>query len=434
MGGKADDGGRSVEYYDNIVSIDECKEIIRKSLQLEDPNILEYKLQKIPGHIGFLGEYLELEIVVEDNGRHTSGHYFLKALPIVDRNQRKMMEELGFFQKESKVYAEIFSALGHNQERFKWRPDCYLARGDLIVLEDLKKRYGFRMVHYKSPLDESHLHLVLEAIAQMHAVSLNYEFNIVGGGRRLDEMYGDILFETTVTHDNKWFMAGLSCIKAMALNATKYGKSPETKLLMQQELDMKLNRIFDIVKPTSDFQNVLVHRDIWHNNLMFRYEKKSASEESQNDATVKACVLLDFQICRYLPPVIDFLLTIYLTTRRSHREQHFEHYFGFYYDKLQEKLKHFSLNPEQVLPLEQLRRSLSHYKIIAHVFSCIYLALINLPENVLDDLHRDDPDLYHRICNVNRDEFALKYLTEDAFYRATMLECVEELLEYFFGF
>lgn len=220
------------------------------------------------------------------------------------------------------------------------------------------------------------------------------------------------------------------CIKAMALNATKYSKNPQKKLLIQQELDKKLHRIFDIVKPTSTFQNVLIHRDIWHNNLMFRYDRNSVTGENQ----VKACVLLDFQICRYLPPVIDFLLSIYLTTRRSHRDQYFEHYLEFYYGALQEKLRHFKLNPKQVLPREQLQESLVYYKIIAHVFSCIYLALTNLPENVLEDLHRDNPIQYHEVCNVNRDEFVLKYLNEDDFYRETMVECVEELLEYFFGF
>ncbi|XP_053695043.1 uncharacterized protein LOC128742644 [Sabethes cyaneus] len=430
MNCKTDNDMRRVKCYENLVSFEECKEIVEKSLHLNNPKILDYKLEKIPGHIGFLGEYLELEITVEDNGSCTSSHYFLKALPIIDRNQRAMMEELGFFQKESRVYSEIFSAFGLNQEPAKWRPDCYLARGDLIVLEDLKRRYGFTMVHHKTPLDGKYLHLVLEAIAQMHAVSLNYEFNVIGGGRRLDEMYSDILFETTVTHDNKWFMAGLSCIKAMALNATKYGKQPEKKLLMEQELDNNLHRIFDIVKPTSSFQNVLVHRDIWHNNLMFRYEKDPVTEENQ----VKACILLDFQICRYLPPVIDFLLAIYLTTRRSDRDRYFEHYLEFYYDTLQEKLENFSLKPDLILSREQLRDSLSHYKIIAHIFSCIYLALTNLPENVLDNLHHEDPDQYHRVCNVNRDEFVLKYLNEDDFYRETMVECVEELLEYFFGF
>ncbi|XP_058815884.1 uncharacterized protein LOC131679228 [Topomyia yanbarensis] len=418
--------------YLSVISAEECMEIVRNTKQFEKPSIVDYTLDKIPGHIGFLGEYLQLKVTVEDNGVHKCQCYFLKSLPQADKNRREMMEELGFFRKESQVYSKIFTSLGHNQEPSKWRPECYLVRDDLIVLEDLKWRYGYSMVHYKKPLESTYLHLVLEAVAQMHAVSLNYEFNVVGG-QRLDDLYSDILFETSVSQGNSWFMAGLSAIKAIALNGTKYCKSSTKKQLIQRDLDTKLRQIFDVVKPTTEFQNVLVHRDIWHNNLMFRFEKDPITGDNIVDCP-KSCVLLDFQICRYLPPVIDVLLTIYLTTRRSHREQFLDDYLKFYHKTLSSKLRQFDLDPEKVLNWEQLQRSLGHYKIIGHVFACVYLALTNIPENVLDDLNRDDPELYHQYCNVNRDEFVLKYLRDDEFYRETMVECVEEALEYFFGF
>lgn len=196
---------------------------------------------------------------------------------------------------------------------------------------------------------------------------------------------------------------------------------------MEQEIDDKVNQIFEIVKPTTEFQSTLIHRDIWLNNLMFQLENDDLEAP-------KTCILLDFQICRYLPPIIDFLLTLYLTTRRSHRDEFFQHYFDFYYSQLASKLRQFQLDPDRILSRDQLQRSMRHYKIIAHVFAGVYLALTNLPATVLDQLHQDDPELYHQYCNGNRDEFLLKYLREDEFYRETMTECVEETIEYFFGF
>lgn len=194
---------------------------------------------------------------------------------------------------------------------------------------------------------------------------------------------------------------------------------------MEKELEGKLNRVFDIVKPTHQYQNVLVHRDIWLNNVMFQFNE---------DQSPTACVLLDFQICRYLPPIIDFLLTLYLTTRRSHRDEFFDHYLNFYHDQLANKLRTFKLDPEQILPKSQLETTLKEYRLIAHVFTGIYLGLTNLPANVLDDLHQNEPERYHRYCNENRDELMLRYLREDTFYRETMTECVEEMLEYLFKF
>lgn len=120
-----------------------------------------------------------------------------------------MMEEMGFFRKEVGIYSKILSSFGHNDTTSKWRPNCYLTRDDLIVLEDLKWRQGFGMVHFQTSLKQPHLHLVLATVAQMHALSLNYEYNCVGG-QRLDELYADVLFETSVTRDNSWFMAGLA--------------------------------------------------------------------------------------------------------------------------------------------------------------------------------------------------------------------------------
>lgn len=412
--------------YRQLISAGECEQIVRKSLGSDDATVIAYEISKIPGHIGFLGEYLQLEVTAENNGVQLKERYFLKSLPLSDKNQRAMMEEMGFFRKEVGIYSKILSGFGHNEAPSKWRPNCYLTRDDLIVLEDLKWRQEFRMVHFQTALKQPHLHLVLTTVAQMHALSLNYEYNCVGG-QRLDELYADLLFEASVQRDNSWFMAGLAGIKAIALNGTKYCGDPAKKQIMEQGIDDKLNQIFEIVKPTTEFQSTLVHRDIWLNNLMFQFE-------NDNLQAPKTCILLDFQICRYLPPIIDFLLTLYLTTRRSHRDAFFQHYFDFYYSQLASKLRQFQLDPDRILPREQLQRSMRHYKIIAHIFAGIYLALTNLPETVLDRLHHDDPELYHQYCNGNRDEFLLKYLREDEFYRETMTECVEETVEYFFGF
>ncbi|XP_039437108.1 uncharacterized protein LOC120418705 [Culex pipiens pallens] len=410
--------------YHDLISAGECEQIVRNSLKVEEFVILGFKLTKIPGHLGFLGEYLHLNVEVEINGQRSSQRYFIKSLPLGDKNQREMMEEMGFFRKEVRVYSEILSKFGNNEGSSKWRPDCYYTRDDLIVLEDVKWRNGFTMVHYKTALDQPHLHLVLDAVAQMHACSLNHEYNLAGR-RRLDESHKDVLFEASVSRDNGWFMAGLSGIRAIALNGTRYCKDTAKKELMEKELEGKLNRVFDIVKPTHQYQNVLVHRDIWLNNVMFQFNE---------DQSPTACVLLDFQICRYLPPIIDFLLTLYLTTRRSHRDEFFDRYLNFYHDQLATKLRTFKLDPQQILPKSQLETTLKEYRLIAHVFTGIYLGLTNLPANVLDDLHQNEPERYHRYCNENRDELMLRYLREDTFYRETMTECVEEMLEYLFEF
>ncbi|XP_065075768.1 uncharacterized protein LOC135699431 [Ochlerotatus camptorhynchus] len=416
--------------YCNIISASECEQIVINSLSHRNISIRTYKIRKIPGHLGFLGEYFQLEIVVEEGETQWSEHYFLKSLPIADTAQRAMMEGLGFFRKEVRIYSDILVNL--NQQYCRWHPACYYTRDDLIVMEDMTLRHGFRMVHFNNSLEQAHIYVALQAVARMHAASLNYEVNHLSG-RRLDDVHSEVLFETTVSHQNSWFLAGLSAIKAVALNGTRYCKDPDKKKIIEEQLDAKLDRVFEVVKPTDQFQNVLVHRDLWHNNLMFRFEKDPLTGSNNLDRP-NACVLVDFQICRYLPPVVDFLQVLFLTTRRSHRDQHFQHYLEFYHSSLTSELRRFELDADHILNWNQLERSLHHYLILAHIFSGIYLQVTNLPEHLLDELHRNDPELYNQYCNVNRDGFVLKCLQEDDFYRETLTECVEEMLEYIFGF
>lgn len=51
--------------YHDLISAGECEQIVRNSLKVEEFVILEFKLTKIPGHLGFLGEYLHLNVEVE---------------------------------------------------------------------------------------------------------------------------------------------------------------------------------------------------------------------------------------------------------------------------------------------------------------------------------------------------------------------------------
>nr|CAD7449234.1 unnamed protein product [Timema bartmani] len=55
---------------------------------------------------------------------------------------------------------------------FKAVPQCYLARSDVLVLEDLKTR-GFVMVDRKAGLDYHHCKAVVSELARFHALSLS---------------------------------------------------------------------------------------------------------------------------------------------------------------------------------------------------------------------------------------------------------------------
>ncbi|XP_055640126.1 uncharacterized protein LOC129777713 [Toxorhynchites rutilus septentrionalis] len=427
------DAGQIIQStHKDLITIKECEQVVRSSLRINNPLIVDYRLHKISGHIGFLGEYFQLEITVENDGIQFVERYFLKSLPLDNVPRRTMIEEKGFFRKEVQVYTKLLSDFGHNDQAFKWRPNCYLARDDLLVMEDLKRHHGFSVLQSRTELRPAHMRLILDAVSQMHAVSLNYEINDATG-KRLDEICADGMLDMSGLKDNSWFMAGLSAIKVIALNGTNYCKDSFKKQMIEQQLGNKLRRVFDLCISSNKFRNVFTHRDVWLNNLMFQFEKSAITGEDDLNAP-KKCILLDFQVCCYLPPVVDFLLTMYLNTDRCYREKYLKEHFEDYRNALTNRLKQFGLELEELFGSNELQVSLEHYKMIGLVFGGIYRALTDLPENVLDELSRNDPERYHMYCNVNRDELVLKYLHEDEDYRRNMVEIVEELLEISFGF
>lgn len=59
------DQSHTVNPFREVISAEECEQIVRNALGSNDITVVEYEVTKIPGHIGFLGEYLRLEVLVE---------------------------------------------------------------------------------------------------------------------------------------------------------------------------------------------------------------------------------------------------------------------------------------------------------------------------------------------------------------------------------
>lgn len=57
--------GQGQVSYQKLISAEECEQILRKALGSDDATVIAYEISKIPGHIGFLGEYLLLHVTAE---------------------------------------------------------------------------------------------------------------------------------------------------------------------------------------------------------------------------------------------------------------------------------------------------------------------------------------------------------------------------------
>lgn len=193
-----------------------------------------------------------------------------------------------------------------------------------------------------------------------------------------------------------------------------------------------MEQLFELLEPSVKYQSVLVHRDLWPNNFMFRFPKDPKSGITYYE-TPSSCVLLDFQLARYLPPAVDLLCAIYILTRRSHRDAFYESYVDHYYQSLTNKLEKLDLDIKTILPWNSFRESLEHYRLVGLLWSGVLRSFVNLPEGYLPDLRRSHPQSYNDFFFVSRDQVIEEFLNKDRYFRDNFVDTVDETLEYLFA-
>jgi Ser/Thr protein kinase RdoA (MazF antagonist) len=108
-------------------------------------------------------------------------------------------------------------------------------------------------------------------------------------------------------------------------------------------------------EPSSKFRNIICHRDLWLNNILFKYDTSGKPEE---------VALVDFQIYRYCPPALDLTMFMYVTTTREFREQHLLSLLLTYHRELCMALQAAGLDPEgpHGLGLPEVLASFEEYR------------------------------------------------------------------------
>lgn len=334
-------------------------------------------------------------------------------MPLKNEQQREIIESGGHFRKEFLAYSQLFSKMAHQTGASKWRPTCYLAKSELLVLEDI---HDYNHVPARTSFSELHVYGSLKGLARMHSACFEFEESL---NMRLDEKFSDI-FRETITRDNTWLLSGFNAVKAVALNNPKF-KDIFGKI--NENIIFEVNKIFDVLEPSSEFTNIACHRDLWGNNIFFKEDSEGIPQH---------CILLDFQLIKYNPPAVDFINCVYFNTRRQYRDKSWISYQQMYYSQLIEEGSKLGVDISMKVPWEDFLKSCERYKIFPLVLNCIFVPLTQLPKGYLNDLENKDVEKYHSLLNVNRSDFVIDFMKHDQFYAEYVNEVVEELVEEIF--
>lgn len=274
---------------------------------------------------------------------------------------------------------------------------------------------GYKVHPVEKEFDRNHILVGISSIARFHAAFCNYitESSIKTSCNFLEENK-DVMSEP-IYKDCPWLRAGVR----VTYNILKE-YSPKWKQCTANLLD-QLTKLYikacDMVKEYEDTLNVIIHKDLWANNILFKY-----SGEKPTNA-----ILIDFQCIRYAPPAFDVMVFLYINTseefRKCHESEILDHYFKIFSEDIDDVTKIRLKNYYKAEFLKWCERA----RLFAIVVTALIYPYIMMEPNVARK-YFDDSDKYFEYLK-DRTYPVLSHAKENSSYRDSQLRICEEIAE-----
>ncbi|CAG9853994.1 unnamed protein product [Phyllotreta striolata] len=249
-------------------------------------------------------------------------------------------------------------------------------RKEAILLQNMKVR-GY-MVHDRTvPHNLEEALLAFRTYAKWHGASMAFKikkpelFHEVTNN--MNDNFGDILFKSRLIESfPKFHQLGLNVLK-------KVGQQDMAKKIEEEASDFKkmcgsLTLSHD---KEAEREAVILHGDCWNNNMMFKYKDMDISKPID-------MVLLDFQMSRLASPILDLSYYLYSTADRNVLDK-FDHLLEEYHKELENYLRQYDINVDDLLTLKRLRTSWRKYGRFGFAMSAFILrAALSKEDEVID--------------------------------------------------
>ncbi|KAL0838476.1 hypothetical protein ABMA28_016604 [Loxostege sticticalis] len=414
-------GGGKVRQFklEDILTEKQVHQIVKEYVPDEQWQLVDCAIKPATeGIAGFLGDHLKMSLTLKVGGRVEAVHLFVKRIPDDNKPKADFIEEHNFYRREMIIF-QLIDKIRASEGPNPWCTKAVVCTESLLVLPDLNVQ-GYSPRPHNQTLDLAHVFVATASLARFHAAVANYE------ARRTIELnkpysffkeHEHIITEATYV-ESPW-------LTAAAKLAANMLKTFSTKIVREiPDLENKvLDKILeacDCLKEYDDTINVVLHKDLWANNIMFRYE---------NGLPANA-MLIDFQCIRYGPPSFDLMSFLYLTTSSAFREQHEKKVLHYYYcvffdsleDAAKQKVTELGFNREEFLRwCEQSRM----FGICTAIGSFPYV----LMDPVVAQKTFDDPATFEKYFIEDRTEPVVAHANKDPMYKNRQVEVTEEFVK-----
>ncbi|XP_058825479.1 uncharacterized protein LOC131685635 [Topomyia yanbarensis] len=323
----------------------------------EQPEYVQASLKKIATEQGFTeGRYrIALEpgcnkgdgimgklcrALIREEGREQMV-VLVKGLPDSELRRQQTMR---LYHREVMVYDKLLPALDKFQaekgtgsgkdDGFFRAPKCYYATCNLekleavVIMEDLRES-NFRMLNKFEPVDFPHCRLVMEQLGKLHAVSFamkDQQPELFAQFRTFNDPMKMLLDMDPKRTIDKVFIE---------THERASGILTEEDVEAKEAMERLKGNVTDqyvacVNAEDAEPYAVIGHGDCWVNNTMFKYDGK--------DPTPTDIRLIDWQLCRYVCPILDLSYFLFISTDEKIRAKHFEQLQDTYYNSLSEQL------------------------------------------------------------------------------------------------
>ncbi|XP_063223192.1 uncharacterized protein LOC134531421 [Bacillus rossius redtenbacheri] len=306
--------------------------------------------------------------------------FFVKILPD-EGIVRDMVERSSAFSTEMRMYRDTLPRMNKLLARCapgqfgSLGPECYYLSSSeeplVLVIEDLREK-GYAMADRRRGLDLEHSLLVVRTLARFHACSVAARAEEPSSV----ETYASNLFfeEASRTFWENNFKSTLTAMAEVVRRWDGFGDEFAEKL-RARSATMREDLV-RLLRSRDDAFKVLLHGDLWVNNVLFRYGEGEQEEEGRRP---EDAMLIDFQFCLFASPGIDLQHFVHTSPTEQVRAEHAEGLLRAYHAELSATLRLLGLGAETL----SFRQLLEDYE--SKALYGAFAALLCLPVILSDE-------------------------------------------------
>ncbi|XP_053953247.1 uncharacterized protein LOC128860047 [Anastrepha ludens] len=298
-------------------------------------------------------------------------HTILKIAP-KSPARRAHMRVKDVYAREVFMYATVFSEFAALDEahdaahcaHFSVAPQMLFASledsAEFIIFEDLSNA-GF-MINSRTNLPTYDLVVcAFRAIAQLHAMSFVLQARQPQRFAALVAQMDDNLFTldmevVSLEFGKKYVRRTRHMLEADLKESGEHTSQMQEVLQALQKIETNFHEIcLDAVNGVAYAPySVICHGDFWNNNILYEFD-------TTNQHAATKAKLIDFQISRYSPPILDLVHYLYACTEKPLRDAHFHEFMQIYYDTVTQFIRDYRLDPTILYPETIFRQQLRQF-------------------------------------------------------------------------